>query len=118
MNLEAAVQENTAALRDLIATVKAHGVPTPVAASEPAKPTKAPAASAAQTSAKPVQPEAPAGKALTYEADIKPVALKVIAKSGNPGLKAVLGKYGAEKAFDVPAEKYPDLLADLKAALA
>lgn len=95
--LTRAVEENTAALRG-------------------AKPqqfnvAKEPAAKAEKPKAEPVAE-------LTYEKDVKPVALKVAGKLGRDALVSLLADYQVTKATELPKEGYADFIKAANALLA
>lgn len=114
MSLEVALQENTKALLALAAAYNSAGspkaaTPLPVAAPKatpaPTQP-KAPAATPATT--------APA--ALTYDKDVKPHALKLVAKNKQAYLD-LLKEFGVEGGPALKAEQLPEFLKKLQAAL-
>lgn len=136
MTLEARLAENTAALTTMAELMAkflqaGHFQPAAAAKVEAPKPEKAkaekPAASAAPTEAPSVQSgETAAGIAtattaspseLSFDADLKPVILKLIASKGNAAAVDVLAKFGVAKATQLKPEQFADALAAFKAAL-
>ena len=140
MSLEIAIAENTNAIRELIATIRA-GVPTTAAqvaavvaeapaaetakAKIPAKDTAAAevsdAAEHGKTAAQAV--EALAGHAnkptptATYE-DAKAAVLKISKERGRDAAVAVLSTFGVQKLPDLQPENYGALVAKVDEALA
>ena len=105
MNLEQALQENTAALKALTAAL---GIKAPD--------TKAgPTAIRSMGQAFAPAPEAP--KAVTYD-DIKKAGNALIVKHGREVLLKVLEARQLQKANDAKPEEFPELLAAIITALA
>lgn len=134
MSLEATIAENTAALRELIATIKA-GVPTTAAqvaavveqaadkltetakAPEAAKPTTKPKTPAPAPAPK-TEPAAPADAAApapTYQ-DAAAAVTNLAKVKGRDAAVAVLTKFGAAKLPDVTPEQFADVIAACKEA--
>lgn len=135
MSLEATIQENTNAIRELIAAIKA-GVPT-TAAQVAAVVTEAkPTTAAKETTAKkttpaekaepaPTQPTAEAGAAAAPEKKDEPSAqaatpnyqatadavTKLAREKGRDAAVAVLKEFGAAKLPDVKPEQFADVIA-------
>lgn len=111
MSLEVALEANTKALLALAAALAAGRTDAPKAATPPPP---------AQPSAKPpVQPQAQQPQppaALTYDKDIKPLALKAVAKD-KPGYLALLKEFGVEGGPALKAEQLPEFHTKLKALL-
>lgn len=125
MSLELAIQENTNALRDLLAALKS-GVPTTAAVahevkeakkSAPAEKTASSESGATQQTA--TETDAPAA-VLDYEAIKKPF-LALVNKKGRDAAAALLNQFGVDagkggKLSDIPADKYADVLAAIEVA--
>ena len=133
MSLEVAIQENTKAVRDLIATLNR-------APNSPTAPTKtvgggtgAPIVGADQvarpaaTNAKPAPATPPAKPAtppstpaaLNYMKDVQPTALKLVgAEGGRAKMVEILTKYGVKLGAELKPEQLAGFLADVKAAIA
>lgn len=126
MSLEAAIQENTAALHTLIALMQGGAAVQTPAAAKPAKPAASaassqPAAKAtpsaesqseAQTSAASNKTEEPGGAtspAFSVE-DVKTAALKLAQTKGRQALVDLLGKFGVAKTPELKPEQYDDFL--------
>jgi hypothetical protein len=60
-----------------------------------------------------------AAKAPTYDfnTDISPLVLRVAAEKGRPAIAELLSQFGVERASNVPAEQFGELLNALKDAL-
>lgn len=109
MSIEAAIAENTAAIRDLIAIFKAQALPVEAPKTKPAMgetkltkaETPAPAAEAAPTSGEPAGAVQP-----TYEGHIKPLFLKIHGKDAKAAM-AILAKLGVKKMPDLTSDRYP-----------
>lgn len=110
MTLEAAIQENTAALRELIG-ILANSTPAPAKAAKKKEP-EAPQ----QPEPRPAPTAAPSA-AVTYD-DAKRAILKLSAEKGRDAAVAILGKHGAAKLQDVKPEHYADVLREATEALA
>lgn len=139
MSLEATIQENTAALRDLIAALS-HGIPTTAAQvaavvaeipalvnevetekSAPAKKTKAAAiqeqptptasASSESSSSGTAETEAP-----TYQ-DAAGAITKLSRTKGRDAAVALLTKFGAAKLPEVKPEQFAAIIADANEAM-
>lgn len=114
--LEVAVQENTVALRELIALLKGGAASAaPTAATAPAAPA-APAAAAprtrkpaeTKTDPAPAEPEKAAAPT-TYEQAAKAVT-SLIQRKGKPAALAVLEKFEAKKLPDIKPERFADVV--------
>lgn len=137
MSLELAIQENTSAIRELIAAI-ANGVPTtgaqvaavvseaPAATVEPPKPAAAEKVSQSSggtnesgASAAPSDTGATAAP-IDYEAIKKPF-LALVNKKGREAAATLLSQFGIDagkggKLSDITADKYADVLAAIEAA--
>lgn len=112
MSLEIAIQENTSALRELIAAIS-KGIPTTstqlaaVIAEAPVK---------VEETGKAKEPEVTAASApvtatiVDYEA-VKKATLELSKAKGREATVAVLKRFGAEKAPDLKPEQYADYVA-------
>ena len=98
MSLEKAIEENTAAVRDLIGVIQLQGG----AKSAALAPGKASPASAPD-------------KSLVVNRDTVRKLLTNLIQTNTEGVVAALGKYGATKQSEVPDEKLESLYADLRA---
>ena len=140
MSIEQALAENTSAIRELIAAIRA-GVPTTAAqvaavvaeapAAETAKakiPAKDPAAAEVSDAAEHGKTAAQAVEALaghankptptaTYE-DAKAAVLKISKEKGRDAAVAVLSTFGVQKLPDLQPENYGPLVAKVDEALA
>lgn len=122
MSLELAIQENTAALRDLIARLTA-GSPTAVtmSATEYVEKLDKPAVedTKAKEESKPADTKAKTEPvALDYNKEVKPLLLKVSASKGRDALVELLNKFGVTKGDQLPAEKLADVVAEVNDLLA
>ena len=65
------------------------------------------------------EPKAEEPKAPTYDfnTDISPLVLRVAAEKGRPAIAELLSQFGVERASNVPAEQFGELLNALKDAL-
>lgn len=117
MSIEQALAENTSAIRELIAAIRA-GVPTTAARVAAEVPD---AAEHGKTAAQAV--EALAGHAnkptptATYE-DAKAAVLKISKEKGRDAAVAVLSTFGVQKLPDLQPENYGALVAKVDEALA
>lgn len=120
MSIEKALADNTEAIKSLEVAIRAAaaGVTTTTGALPPkAAAEKEQTAKPAATAAAPAAPAAPAGgevktDAVTY--DTVKAAVNALAKAkGRDSVIAVLGKFNVKKADEVPADKWPELLAAL-----
>lgn len=98
--LTKAVEENTATLRKQI--VLDHIPP-----SAPAFVEKAAA----------MEAEIAAPAALTYEANVRPLALRLSAEKGRDALVALLAKFGVKKGQDLVPDQFPAFIDAANAAL-
>lgn len=139
MTLEAAIQENTGAIRALIAAL-AQGIPTP---SEPVAAVAAPKArkekppvrvSGTEAGNTPAMPETPVPAAApveetavpavaspasgaTYD-EVKRAIVKLSGQKGRDQVLAVLGQFGAAKGPDLKPEQFAEFIAQADAAMA
>lgn len=128
MTLEAAIAENTSAIRELIAAL-ANGTPTTAAQVEKvvkeAKPAKATvatngasstqepssplAAAAAPEPAPAAETPQPGAASVTYE-EVKKAIFALAGKKGRDAVVATLKTFGAEKGTDLKPAQYADFL--------
>ena len=102
MSLEKAIEDNTAAIRELI-TIWRGANAAAVTNAENAKPQRADQAKA-KAITEPVTREA-----------LKPMLLSAIRAKGEPAVSKIMGKYGAAKLSQVSDENLDKLYTDLKA---
>lgn len=113
--LEVAIQENTAAVRELIALYKAGAgapPPAPKAETAPDAPADAPKGRKATDTKTPAADAKPA--AVTYEQAAKAVTA-LIQRKGKPVALALLGKFGAAKLPEVKPERFAEVVAACEA---
>lgn len=128
MSLEAAIQENTAAINKLVAALAAGAAISTAATSAAATTAKEPEAkkSDAQTasSAPGVKPQSEAPKddaqgkaeepaALDYEKDVKPRVLQLSKEKGRDPTVALLQRFGVQKATELKPEQYARFISDI-----
>lgn len=108
MDLAESIRENTAAVQELTAALKAFSLPA--AAPAKAKPTaEAPA---------PVAPApAPAAEPMTYDRDVKPLGVKLAGINRN-SLVEILESFGVKKGTELTAEQFEPFLAKVTARIA
>jgi hypothetical protein len=102
MSLELAINENTQAIRDMIAAIMANGVSAPVAKAKPAaksEPTPAPVAPVA---------EATAGTP-SYQ-DAAQAVTKLSRIKGRDAAVALLAQFGAGKLPEVKPEQFAEVI--------
>jgi len=139
MSLEIAIQENTAALRELIAAIS-KGLPVAAstvaevaaksaevtAKTEKAAEVKKPAAQTAssQPGAQPqsegqkaAAQESPAAADVTYD-DVKAAVIELSKEKGREMTVALLSRHGVAKAPDLQPEQYAAVVGDVKKVLA
>lgn len=111
MSLEATIQENTAAIRELIAAI-AKGLPVTgaqvaaVVAEAPAEVAKEkPPAPKTEAKAETPAPAEEAPKLATYE-DVRKAINDLAKAKGRDAVVGVLGQFGAAKGPDVKPEQY------------
>ncbi len=123
MSLEVAIQENTAAIRELLAVI-ARGVPTGVAAvaSQATVDTNGASSTQGLRSPPPAEAAAPAAakptaaESATYD-DVKKAILKLSSAKGRDQVVSVLGQFGAAKGPDLKPEQYAAFVAKVNDAL-
>ena len=125
MTLEAAIQENTSAIRALIAAM-AQGLPTMVepspagVATPKTKKEKPPATEGKPEVTTPATPspavDAPAAGA-TYD-DVKNAIVKLSGMKGRDSVLAVLGQFDATKGPDLKPEQFADFITQANVAMA
>ena len=76
----------------------------------PVDPTPTPPAPVAET-------PAPSAPTLDYKTEVAPLVLKLVEKRGKPAAQNVLDQFGAAKASDIPAERWVELVAMIKAEM-
>ncbi len=89
-------------------------------ADKPVKAVKAPAAEEPKIEEPKIEePKIEEPKAPTYDfnTDISPLVLRVAAEKGRPAIAELLSQFGVERASNVPAEQFGELLNALKDAL-
>ncbi len=89
-------------------------------ADKPVKAAKAPVVEEVKVEEpKAEEPKAEEPKAPTYDfnTDISPLVLRVAAEKGRPAIAELLSQFGVERASNVPAEQFGELLNALKDAL-
>lgn len=134
MSLEQAINENTVALRDLLAAIKS-GAPlaAPTGTAPAADKPKADAAAktadvkaevkkpAAQSSGTTKESAASAassgtgessGEQVTYDGHVKPKILTLAKEKGRPPVEALLSRYGVTKGTDLKPEQYAEFVID------
>ena len=112
MSLEAAIQENTAALKQLIGLFGHIGQ-----AVAPAAPSTPPAdVQPAKDEAKPTTPAPKEAGGVKYD-DVKAAALKLAATKGKAVLMEVYGAFGVDHGSKLKPEQFADVLAKLQEAL-
>ena len=84
-------------------------------ADKPVKAAKAPAAE--EPKAEEVKVEAAKAPTYDFNTDISPLVLRVAAEKGRPAIAELLSQFGVERASNVPAEQFGELLNALKDAL-
>ena len=60
---------------------------------------------------------APSAPTLDYKTEVAPLVLKLVEKRGKPAAQNVLDQFGAAKASDIPAERWVELVAMIKAEM-
>lgn len=112
MSLELALQENTLAIRELIAAL-AKQPPTTKAAKTKPMPAAAQPAEAPPTKAEPAPPAAPesasAEQPVNYDT-AKESILDVVAQHGTAAAAEILNSFGASNLQQVPAEQWPAVI--------
>lgn len=123
MSLESAIQENTTAMRELIAALMssraiaadavaraaadAIQVREPAAEKEPAAELAAKTAGAAAPTPPPAAADSSQAKPVTYD-DVKTAVLELIKKKGRDAAADVLSRFGVQKAPDLREEHYSE----------
>jgi len=92
--------------------------PEPPVAEAPAEPGPQAAKEQAPAEAEPPVAEAPVAVDLDYQRDVVPLVLETVKVAGLPVVKDILGEFGVEKASQIDAALWPELVAILKAELA
>ena len=122
MSLEAVIQENTNALRDLIAQLQAAQVPSAIKVAETVvqaakESSKEPEAAKAEVKAQPKPEKANDNSASEVTIDMVKKATTDLAKAkGRDAAVAVLAQFDAKNANDVKVERYADYIAAASAA--
>jgi hypothetical protein len=89
-------------------------------ADKPVKAAKAPAAEepkAEEVKVEAAKVEEPKAPTYDFNTDISPLVLRVAAEKGRPAIAELLSQFGVERASNVPAEQFGELLNALKDAL-
>jgi hypothetical protein len=122
MSLEVAIQENTAALRELIARL---GTGSATAVTMTGKDYVESIDKKVGTTAAPKETTKPAetkqdteAAAIDYVNDVKPLLVKVSTTKGREALISLLAKFGVDKGDKLPAEKLPEVVATVNELLA
>jgi hypothetical protein len=63
----------------------------------------------------PATPE-PAAPALSFEKDVAPIVLRAVATKGKPFVEGIMTQFGVERASQLPAERWPELITHLEEA--
>jgi len=124
MSLEAAIQENTAAINNLLAFFKESGVRpgvtpadvTPVKESAPSAPAKLQKAASAALPPAEAQAETTAAQtdAVPSLDDVTKAALTLVKATNRDKLVSLLKEYGATKTSEVPEAKRAEFIAKAK----
>jgi hypothetical protein len=68
----------------------------------------------------PVAPVTPAPvaelSALSFEKDVAPIVLRAVATKGKPFVEGIMTQFGVERASQLPAERWPELITHLEEA--
>jgi hypothetical protein len=68
----------------------------------------------------PVAPATPAPvaelPALSFEKDVAPIVLRAVATKGKPFVEGIMTQFGVERASQLPAERWPELITHLEEA--
>jgi hypothetical protein len=107
LSLAQEIRSNTLALRALTTALLSHRPGEPVAASVIIE----------QIEAAPAPAEEPEPAAITYDGDVKPIAL-ALAKKDRAKLVETLTMFGCAKATELKATEYAEFIAVCKGALA
>ena len=128
MSLELAIQENTSALRDLIAHISATLAASPTAKTMTAAAyvagidTPTTLVDAASTKAE-TKAETKAGPktevvAIDYTKEVKPLLVKVSTSKGRDALIGLLAKFGVTKGDQLPANELANVITEVQTLLA
>lgn len=63
-----------------------------------------------------INPVAPAAPALSFEKDVAPIVLRAVATKGKPFVEGIMTQFGVERASQLPAERWPELITHLEEA--
>lgn len=63
-----------------------------------------------------VEAPAPEAPALSFEKDVAPVVLRAVATKGKPFVEGIMTQFGVERASQLPAERWPELITHLEEA--
>jgi hypothetical protein len=68
--------------------------------------------------APPAEPAAPVtdAPALSFEKDVAPIVLRAVATKGKPFVEGIMTQFGVERASQLPAERWPELITHLEEA--
>jgi len=126
MSLEAAIQENTNALRELISHISGLKAANDVSTTKPhlavvEKPATSKTETKVEKVAEKAAEQAPA-KTLTFD-DVRIPFVAMATKKGNAAVIAVLAQFGVDaaaggKLSNIPSEKWSDVLAAIQKASA
>lgn len=76
-----------------------------------------PSAPSEQEAASPLAPASPTPATLDYKTEVAPFVLKLVEVSGKPAAQRVLDHFGVIKASHMPPERWPELVAMIKAEM-
>jgi hypothetical protein len=54
--------------------------------------------------------------ALSFEKDVAPIVLRAVATKGKPFVEGIMTQFGVERASQLPAERWPELITHLEEA--
>lgn len=112
MSLELAINENTQAIRDMIAALMANGMPAPAAKAKPAA--KAEPKVEAPTYAEPKS----VAPATTIDYQVAATAITKLSRiKGRDAAVALLAQFGAAKLPDVKPEQFEAIIAAVDVAM-
>jgi hypothetical protein len=63
-----------------------------------------------------VEAPAPEAPALSFEKDVAPIVLRAVATKGKPFVEGIMTQFGVERASQLPAERWPELITHLEEA--
>lgn len=110
MSLELAINENTQAIRDMIAALMANGMPAPAAKAKPA--------AKAEPKVEAPAPAAQATPATTIDYQVAATAITKLSRiKGRDAAVALLAQFGAAKLPDVKPEQFEAIIAAVDVAM-